>query len=173
MEYLKAFPVDYGLIDAYLSADGPFGIFADPEPNPTHTIIGGENLVAVDWVGASKMGIEPKISRYMELAVKAFGKPEIQLIGDPNPYRPWLNVPVALSLFAHYGLDANDYFGNLLYMSGAYMDEDQFPHKSESEFIKAARKAIKPLQEAIFLQAGGERTFANKLVSKFFTYLGR
>lgn len=173
MEYLKAFPVDFGLIDAYLSADGPFGIFADPEPNPTHTIIAGENLVAVDWVGASKMGIEPKISKYMELAVKAFGKPEIQLIGDPNPYRPWLNVPVALSLFAHYGLDANDYFGNLLYMSGAYMDADQFPHKSESEFIKAARKTIKPLQEAIFLQAGGERTFANKLVSKFFTYLGR
>jgi uncharacterized protein (DUF362 family) len=172
IEYLRAFPVHYGLIDAYLSADGPFGIFADPEPNVTETIIGGADLVAVDWVGATKMGLDPKISQYMELAVKAFGKPEINLIGDRNPYKPWLNVPAALSLFATYGLDANDYFGNLLYMTGAYMDESHFTHKSKSEFIKAARKAINPLQKAIFLQAGGEKTLATKLVSRFFTWLG-
>jgi hypothetical protein len=172
IEYLQAFPVHYGLIDAYLSADGPFGIFADPEPNVTETIIGGADLVAVDWVGATKMGLDPKISQYMELAVKAFGKPEINLIGDRNPYRPWLNVPAVLSLFTHYGLDANDYFGNLLYMAGAYMDESHFNHKSKSVFIKAARKAINPLQKAIFLQAGGEKTLATKLVSRFFTWLG-
>jgi uncharacterized protein (DUF362 family) len=172
MEYLRAFPVHYGLIDAYLSADGPFGIFADPEPNVTETIIGGADLVAVDWVGATKMGLDPKISQYMELAVQAFGKPEINLIGDRNPYRPWFNVPAALSLFTHYGLDANDYFGNLLYMTGAYMDESHFRHKSKSEFMKMARRAINPLQKAIFLQAGGEKTLATKLVSRFFTWLG-
>jgi uncharacterized protein (DUF362 family) len=172
IEYLRAFSVHYGLIDAHLSADGPFGIFADPEPNVTETIIGGSNLVAVDWVGASKMGLEPKISQYMELAIKAFGKPEIKLVGDPNPYRPWLNVPAVLSLFTHFGLDANDYFGNLLYMAGAYMDESYFTHKSKSVFMRAARKALNPLQKAIFLQAGGERTEANKLVGKFFTWLG-
>lgn len=172
MEYLRAFPVHFGLIDAHLSADGPFGIFADPEPNVTETIIGGADLVAVDWVGATKMGLDPKISRYVELAVKAFGKPEITLVGDPNPYRPWLNVPVVLSLFTHYGLDANDYFGNLLYMAGAYMDESHFTHKSKSPFIQAARRALNPLQKAIFLQAGGEKTLANKLVSRFLTWLG-
>jgi len=172
MEYLTAFPVDYGLIDAYVSGDGPFGIFADPEPNYTYTIIGGNDLVAVDWVGATKMGIDPKISRYVELGVKAFGKPKIILKGDPDPYHPWLNVPAALSLFAHYGLDANDYFGNLLYMAGAYMDENQFKHKSESEFMKAARRALKPLQQAFFLQAGGERSSANRMIGKFLTWLG-
>lgn len=172
MEYLRAFPVHYGLIDAHQSADGPFGVFADPEPNVTETIIGGADLVAVDWVGASKMGLDPKISQYMELAVQAFGKPEINLVGDRNPYRPWLNVPVVLSLFTHDVLDANDYFGNLIYMAGAYMDESHFTHKSKSEFMKAARAALKPLQTAIFLQAGGEQTLANKLVSKFFAWLG-
>jgi uncharacterized protein (DUF362 family) len=60
IEYLRAYPVHYGLIDAHLSADGPFGIFADPEPNVTETIIGGPDLVAVDWVGATKMGLDPK-----------------------------------------------------------------------------------------------------------------
>jgi uncharacterized protein (DUF362 family) len=172
MDYLQAFPVHYGLIDAHLSADGPFGIFADPEPNITETIIAGADLVAVDWVGATKMGLDPKISRYMELAVKAFGKPEINLVGDRSPYQPWLNVPVVLSLFTNYGLDANDYFGNLIYMAGAYMDESQFTHKSKSEFMKMARAALNPLQTAIFLQAGGERTLANRLMSKFSTWLG-
>lgn len=173
IEYLRAFPVQYGLIDAHLSADGPFGIFADSEPNRTETILGGEDLVAVDWVGASKMGIDPKISRYMELAVKAFGKPEIRVEGDRSLYRPWLNVPVALSFFTHFGLDANDTFGNLIYMAGAYMDEEQFTHKSKNLFMKAARAALKPIQEAIFLQAGGERTMANRIVGRFFTWLGR
>lgn len=172
MEYLKAYPVHYGLIDADKSADGPFGVFADSEPNETKTIIGGQDLVAVDWVGASKMGIDPKISKYMELAVKAFGKPEIKLIGDPNPYHPWLNVPVALSMLTNSGIDANYYFGNLIYMAGAYMDEDHFTHKSKSVFMKAARMALKPLQESIFLQAGGERTLANKLLGKFSNWLG-
>ncbi len=172
IEYLQKFPVDYGLIDAFLSADGPFGIFADSEPNPTNTIIGGSDLVAVDWIAATKMGIDPMISKYMQLAVQAFGKPEIELIGDPNPYFPWLNVPTIMTLFTHYGLDANHYFGNLLYMTGAYMDESHFKHKSKSEFIKAAREVVKPIQQAVFLQAGGDKTLANKILNRFLTKLG-
>ena len=172
IEYLQAFPVHYGLIDAYLSADGPFGIFADPDPNVTETIIGGEDLVAVDWVGASKMGLEPKISQYMELAVKAFGKPEIKLVGDRNLYRPWLNVPVDLSRLLPEVLDAHECFGKMLYMAGSYMDESHFTHKSKSEFMKMARTALHPLQTTIFLQAGGEQTLANKLFAKFTTWLG-
>jgi uncharacterized protein (DUF362 family) len=171
MEYLQAFPLQYGLIDAYSSADGPFGIFADPDPNVTETIIGGADLVAVDWVGASKMGLEPKISQYMELAVKAFGKPQINLVGDRNPYHPWLNVPVDLKRLLPEVLDAHECFGKMLYMAGAYMDESHFTHKSKSEFMKMARAALHPLQTTIFLQAGGERTLANKLFGKFTTWL--
>jgi hypothetical protein len=88
IEYLAAFPVDYGLIDGYLSADGPFGIFADPRPNPTKTLIGAADLVAVDWVGATKMGIDPMISPYVKYAVGRFGKPRIDLVGDSTPYWP-------------------------------------------------------------------------------------
>lgn len=172
MEYLKAFPIHYGLIDAHSSADGPFGIFADPEPNITQTIIGGEDLVAVDWVGATKMGLQPKISEYMKLAVKTFGKPEIKLIGDRNSYRPWLNVPTALSWFTNHVLDANEHFGNLIFMSFAYMDENQFTFKPTDSFLKSVRMAVKPLQAAVFLLAGHERSLSNKLLSKFETWLG-
>ena len=81
IEYLTAFPVDYGLVDAYLSADGPFGIFADPAPNETNTIIGGTDLVAVDWIAAGKMGIDPMISPVHEARGRG-----LRQTGNP-PYR--------------------------------------------------------------------------------------
>ena len=72
IEFLKHFPVHFGFIDAHISADGPFGIFADKDPNYTETIIGGDDLVAADWIGAAKMGIDPMVSDYMKLAVSEF-----------------------------------------------------------------------------------------------------
>ncbi len=171
IEFLKAFPVDFGIIDAFLSADGPFGVFADPTPNPTNTIIGGADLVAVDWVGSTKMGIDPMISKYMRLAVDAFGKPEIQLIGDSNLYYPWLNVPPAVTLFAR-GMDLNHYFGNLIYMTGSYMDDSYFTYKNRDQFMTTLREAIKPLQEMIFLQPGGKISAGAKALSRIFTALG-
>jgi Uncharacterized conserved protein len=96
IESLKHFPVHFGLIDAVWSADGQFGVIVDPKPNHTKTIIGGENLIAVDWVGAKKMGLEPDaphIGRFLPLAVEAFGRPvRIDWTGDKEVYRPWTNV---------------------------------------------------------------------------------
>ena len=171
IEYLRAYPVHFGIIDAWLSADGPFGIFADSDPNLTHTILAGADLVAVDWVGATKMGLDPKISDYMKLAVKAFGKPELIVKGDATLYQPWLNVPMALSMATNLGLDANHYFGNLFYMSTAYMDSNQFPIKSPSELLRAVRTALRPIQQAVFLTPEGHRTRANRAVSKLLRWL--
>jgi uncharacterized protein (DUF362 family) len=111
IEYLKHFPVHFGFIDAHISADGPFGIFADKDPNYTETVIGGDDLVATDWIGAAKMGIDPMVSDYMKLAVSECGKPEIHLIGDRTLYPGWVNVPDIVSKLA-FGLDREYYFGN-------------------------------------------------------------
>lgn len=95
IETLKHFHVHFGLIDGYCSADGQFGVIVDPTPNLTKTIIGGENLIAVDWVGSKKMGLnpdDPQIGRFLPLAVEAFGKPEINWVGDRSIYHPWENV---------------------------------------------------------------------------------
>lgn len=165
IQYLKRFPVDYGLVDAFASADGPFGIFADPTPNETHTIIGGADLVAVDWVAASKMGSDPMISKYMKLAVKAFGKPEIHLVGDRNPYRPWLNVPVALTLFTHKGLDTDYHFGNLFYTAAAQMDETHFQHKSKAWHIRLVRWLTVPIRRTFFLRTGESPSLGNRMAS--------
>jgi uncharacterized protein (DUF362 family) len=96
IETLKHFPVHFGLIDAIYSADGQFGVIVDPTPRHTKTLIGGENLIAVDWVGAKKMGLDPDaphVGRFLPLAVEAFGKPErIDWVGDRSTYEPWENV---------------------------------------------------------------------------------
>jgi uncharacterized protein (DUF362 family) len=95
IESLKHFPVDFGIVDAFYSADGQFGVIVDPTPNPTKTMIAGKNLMAVDWVGAKKMGLnpdDPLIGRFLPLAVEAFGKPEVQWVGDQSVYDPWENV---------------------------------------------------------------------------------
>ena len=172
MEYLTAFPVHYGLIDAYVSADGPFGIFADTRPNKTYTIIGGADMVAVDWVGASKMGIDPMISKYMSLAVEAFGKPEIHLIGDRRQYRPWLNVPGALTLFTHKGLDAEYHFGNLFYTATAQMDENHFRHKDKALHIRLLRKLTLPIRRMFFVRTGENPSLGNRIASWVLYKLG-
>ncbi|MBI5532943.1 MAG: DUF362 domain-containing protein [Deltaproteobacteria bacterium] len=165
IEYLQAYPVDFGLIDGYLSADGPFGVFADTVPNPTHTIVGGDDLVAVDWVGASKMGIDPRISEFMRLAVERFGKPAIDFQGDCSIYRPWLNVPVALTLFTNKGLDADHTMGNLLYAAAAQMDETHFKYKNATPLIRWLRTMTVPLRRTFFLRTGEDPSWTNRLAS--------
>jgi uncharacterized protein (DUF362 family) len=171
-EYLVKYPVDYGLVDAYSSADGPFGVFADMAPNETRTIIGGADLVAVDWVAASKMGIDPMIGKHMQSAVAALGKPAIRLVGDANPYRPWLNVPAALTLLTHGVVDAEYHFGNLLYMVSAQMDETHFHHKSTAWHIRLMRRLTVPLRRTFFLRAGENPTVLNRFFAQLFYWMG-
>jgi len=172
LEYLAAFPVHYGLVDAHVSSDGPFGIFADPAPNVTSTVIGGADLVAVDWVAATKMGIDPMISKYMKYAVELFGKPRIRFVGDSNPYHPWLNVPAVLPLFTHKGMDAEYHFGNLMYMIGAQMDETHFRHKNNAWYTRFLRTLTIPVRRTFFIRTGENPTLLNRLVSWFFYRLG-
>lgn len=151
VEFLERFPVHFGFIDAYLSADGPFGIFARTDPRQTHTVLAGEDLVAVDWVGASKMGIDPRISEYMQLALEAFGKPAIDLVGDASPYRPWLNVPAQLTEFSARDVDHHYFFGNVLFMAGVQMDEEHFQSKETRTWERAVRALMYPVRRTFFV----------------------
>jgi uncharacterized protein (DUF362 family) len=149
IDQLIAFPVHFGLIDAVLSADGPFGIFADRTPVPTHTILGGQNLVALDWVGASLMGLDPMVSRYMQLAVQAFGRPQPHIDGDATPYSPWRNVPEELMTY----FDAMEElygFTNLAFHLMNDMDAE-FPRRPHGTLYLLARAVLEPLRRLIYV----------------------
>ncbi len=131
-----------------MSADGPFGIFADKNPNYTETIIGGDDLVAVDWVGAGKMGLDPMVSDYMKLAVEAFGKPEIELLGDRTCYPDWVNSPDIVSKLA-FGLDREYYFGNFVYSVFSTMDP-YFEYREKSTMRRVVRIITDPMRSLFF-----------------------
>jgi uncharacterized protein (DUF362 family) len=173
VEYLRAFPVHFGLVDAWLSADGPFGIFADPAPNETRTVVGGADLVAVDWVAATRMGLDPMVSPFMAEAVNAFGKPAIELIGDAHPWRPWLNVPRALTTFTNRGLDASHFLGNLFYAGFAHMDEEAFPLRRPGPFVSLLRRTTTPLRRAFFVCSVEDPSRLNLFFGRLFSRMGR
>lgn len=151
IELIQDFPVHFGFIDAYFSADGIFGVFADKKPDFTGTIIGGEDLVAVDWVGASKMGLDPQLSTYMRLAIKAFGKPEIRLVGDYSLYPDWQNLPVFMPKATTALMDRNYSWGLIIYASFSMMDPF-FQFKLTGKGLEVIRLFSLPVREAL-LQA--------------------
>lgn len=150
IETLKHFPVHYGIIDAFLSADGPMGVISDVRPNLTKTLIGGEKIVAVDWVGARKMGLNPLRSRFMKIAVHEFGSPEgkIELIGDDTPYRPWKNVhPLLVDILAM----AEEWWVLChSFMSTFIFAEEYFPRKPMSIVFRFFRRLILPILPLFF-----------------------
>jgi uncharacterized protein (DUF362 family) len=170
IEFIQHFPIHFALIDAYISADGPFGIFADKNPNHTETIIGSEDLVATDWIGAAKMGLDPMVSDYMKRAVEAFGKPQIRLAGDRTIHPDWVNVSDVIPLVAFGVLDRNYYFGNLFYSVFAYM-EDFFQYKEPGMARKFARILADPLKSLFFqkLEQGELDAQISQKLYKLFT----
>lgn len=150
IETFKHFPVHYGIIDAFISADGPMGVISDVRPNHTKTIIGGEKIVAVDWVGAQKMGLNPLKSRFMKIAVHEFGSPEdkIELIGNDKPYHPWKNV----SPFLVDTLDVAEKWWTFTHSFAAafIFAEDYFPRKPTSIVFRFFHWLILPILPLFF-----------------------
>ncbi len=151
IETLKHFPVHFGLIDATYSADGQFGVIADPTPRKTDTMIAGENLIAVDWVGAKKMGLDPddpKIGRFLPLAVEAFGKPEINCDGDMSVYEPWENVSEvfikSLDVIEEAYAFSNWWFSGLTAM------DEYFKLKKLSWPVVILRKILAPIKRLVY-----------------------
>ncbi len=150
IESLKHFPVHFGLIDAFISADGPMGVISDVRPNHTKTIIGGEKLVAVDWVGALKMGMDPLKSRFMKIAVREFGNPvdKIEFIGNDTPYKPWKNVhPFFVEVLA---LAEEWWRISHSFVSTFIFAEPFFPRKPTSIVFRFIRSLITPILTLFF-----------------------
>jgi uncharacterized protein (DUF362 family) len=151
IETLKHFPVHFGLVDAIYSADGQFGVIVDPTPRHTKTMIGGENLMAVDWVAAKKMGLDPddpRIGRFLPLAVEAFGKPEINWVGDKSVYEPWQNVSEVF--IQSLDLIEEAYAFSDWWFSGLTAMDEYFAFKKRALPILILRKILSPFKRIFF-----------------------
>ncbi len=94
-DMLKAFPVQFGIIDAYYSSDGPLGFKGTFTPKPTKMVLASSNLIAVDLTGSKMMKLNPRSSALMRLCLEQWGEPEIELISNVGPeyvHSNWLNV---------------------------------------------------------------------------------
>jgi len=150
IELIQDFPVHFGFIDAYFSSDGIFGVFADKEPKCTQTVIGGEDLVAVDWIGASKMRLDPRLSMYMQLAIVAFGKPQITLVGDYSFYQDWRNLPVFMPKVTTATMDRDYDFGRYVYASFIQTDPF-FTFKLDDRGLQLVRLLSIPMRKVILV----------------------
>jgi hypothetical protein len=118
----------------------------------TKTIIAGENLIAVDWVGAKKMGLDPDaphVGRYLPLAVAAFGRPErIDWIGDQSIYEPWTNVSEVLIKSLDL-LEEAEVFTNWLFSCLSAQDA-YFKYKLTALPALVVRKLLAPVKRLLF-----------------------
>lgn len=111
LDVFRNFPPDFALIDAIWSSHGLNGCVIENALH-TRTMIGGTDCMAVDWVGAQKMGVNPEGNPLMELAVKEFGKPEFQTLGNTGPYPDCKNTSVRMGKI----FSALDSFGMISFL---------------------------------------------------------
>jgi uncharacterized protein (DUF362 family) len=147
IESMKHFPCHFGLIDAVWSADGLLGLKADYSPLHTQTVIGGENIIAVEWVGASKMGLDPFESRIFALAIAAFGMPDVEWQGDQSLYEGWRNVPALLDKLLDVGEEYYTY-ANWIGFISSDMDS-AFPPKVTYRFTRFLRRVMKAVLKVV------------------------
>jgi uncharacterized protein (DUF362 family) len=147
IEMIKHFPCHFGLVDAIWSADGLLGLKADYSPPHTRTIIGGEDIIAVEWVGARKMGLDPFLSRIFALAVAAFEMPDIEWVGDQSVYKDWVNVPPLLDKLLDVGEESYTYANWIGFLSS---DMDPvFPPRTTFRFTLFVRQVLKKILRLI------------------------
>ena len=140
IEMLKHYPCHFGFIDGIWSANGLLGLKADYTPKHTRTIIGGENIIAVEWVGARKMGLNPYDSRIFALATTAFGMPEVEWLGDQSVYADWGNVPPLLDKWLDIGEEYYIY-ANWIGFISSNMDP-AFPPKASRRITLFLRRIV-------------------------------
>jgi len=130
LELNEELPVDFNIIDAYLSNHGNVGSQV-LNAIETWTIIAGHNGILVDWVGAIKMGIDPYLSPLNSKALKQIGLPEnYEVMGSLTPYEGWRNVHPLIS-DSFFRLDEAEAITRIFWPASFIVDEKLFPWKKK------------------------------------------
>lgn len=131
---IKAFPVDFSLIDGYTSADNVQGAKMKAISRKTHTIMGSTDILALDHYGASLMHQDPEKCIMFEELAGIMPRRPYKVIGNAVNFDPWINpnkLAVILSSRAQLSEKIMAYLGSLL--TGGY--DDCFPKKEPKKDI--------------------------------------
>ncbi len=90
---LANFCPDFGFVDGYVGSDGAIGFAIQYSPKKPGLMIAGDNIFGIDTVGSRMMGLDPLDASIMRFAVKRFGEPQFDVVGDDTPLEDWDNVP--------------------------------------------------------------------------------
>jgi len=141
LELYQHFPVHFNIIDAYVSSHGNTGAQM-PNPIKTETIIAGSNAILVDWVGATKMGIDPYLSPLNRKALTYVGLPDnYRIIGSLTPYEGWKNVHPLIS-DSFFRLDEAESIRRILWPASFLNDSQLFPWTKKR--YKWVNKSLSP-----------------------------
>jgi uncharacterized protein (DUF362 family) len=95
-DLLQQTPVHFALIDAFVSNHGSAGSRFERALD-TRTIIASKDILLADWVGATKMGLDPFASSMNATTLRRRGLPlNYQIEGELKPYTGWINVPALM-----------------------------------------------------------------------------
>ena len=107
--------------------------------------------MAVDWVGAKKMRLDPdnpKVGRFLSLAEEAFGKPEIHWVGDQSTYEPWQNVS-QIFIQSLDIIEEAEAFSDWWFSALTAMDK-YFTFKKKALPVLIMRKLLAPVKRLFF-----------------------
>lgn len=141
IDTLRSFPVHFGLVDAWLSADGLLGFKGQRNPCYTRSIFGGQNIVAVDWVGAERMGLNPLVNPLTRMAVAIWGMPEIRREGNTGRYESWHNIIPGVGFVADWGEEwyrLSEFVARVL----SFELDPIFEEKTSGSFFHGVRRLI-------------------------------
>lgn len=121
------FPVHFGFIDAYRASDGTAGFAVQFDPKEPKMMLAGENIVALDIVGARMMKLDPLESPLLRFALRHVGEPSYRVIGDDTPLEDWQNVSDVINNIVDVG-QAIYVLANIGAQAGIInVDTDEFP----------------------------------------------
>jgi uncharacterized protein (DUF362 family) len=93
---LVNFPVHFGFIDAFTASDGALGFAVQYHPKRPEILLASEDIIALDFAGATLMSLDPMDSPLSRFVARHFGMPAIEVVGDDRPVEGWENVPELL-----------------------------------------------------------------------------
>jgi hypothetical protein len=93
MYTLDNVPVHFGFIDAWIGSDGAGGFAVQYNPKLFKIMLAGQDILALDLVGARLMGVDAWESPLPRFVMMNWGEPEIEVDGDDMPLADWNPVP--------------------------------------------------------------------------------